>query len=389
MIIDLPVRPFRLECGVPLPGLHVRAQVLGPEGADLAPWAAEVGPTPQIVQRDPRALSDLWARRAPTLDPEVPTIVLVHALTGDARAGGPGGWWEPLIGPGRPLDPTRTRLLCINNLGSCYGTFGPADPGFPTWSQAPGSPSGALPPPPPWAPAPITTWDQARLLLATFDAFGIERIERIAGGSVGGMIALATQALAPERVRAVDAIATSAAASPWVLGWNQVGRQAIFADPRRGLELARQLAHLSYRAEEGLKERQGRRQRGRGLKADYAMQTYLEHHGRKLAQRFHPAAYVAQIDAMDHHDLDRPISPDPHEGWRAGTPWGVERLHDVRGIGLSTDRLFPPEPLRHLVERLPRSSFHLLDNPHGHDAFLMDWPAMATALSAPHPGASR
>ncbi len=387
MIVDLPLPPFRLACGAALPGLHVRVQALGPGVEPLAPWEVAAPPTATVVRRTAGESAALWASAPPPRLPPAPTVVLVHALTGEARAGGPGGWWAPLVGPGRVFDTDRVRVLCANLLGSCYGTFGAADAEFPRWRDVPGPDApdgpGALPPPPEWAPAPVTTWDQARMLLALLDALGIDTVDRVAGGSVGGMVALAVQALAPDRVRAVDAVATDAVATPWVIGWNQVGRQAVFADPSRGLELARQLAHLSYRADEGLSERQGRRRTGPGWRASYAMQTYLEHQGHKLAARFDPASYVAMLDTMDHHDLARMVQPDPHESWRADGPWGEARLHDVRGVGLTTDRLFPPERLRDLCARVPGGAFHLIANPHGHDAFLLAWEELAAALGGP------
>ena len=378
MIVDLPLPAFRLGCGLSLPGLHVRVQALGPGTDALKPWqVAASSPGPQVVTRTREGLEALWASAPPPrLDASVPTVLVVHALTGDAVAGGPGGWWEPHIGPGRRFDTNQTRVLCANLLGSCNGTFGASDPFYPRWTDHDNVQEG-----PAWRPAPLTTWDQARLLHLLLDALGIDAVDRVVGGSVGGMVALALAARLPNRVRAVDAIATDVVATPWVLGWNHVGRQATLANPDHGLALARQLAHHTYRADEGLWDRQGRRRRGDGPHAPFAMQTYLDHQGAKLVARFTPASYVAMLDTMDHHDLaEPPPDADPT------TPWtGVGRLHHVRGIGLSTDRLFPPERLRAFVERIPGGSFHLVHNPHGHDAFLIDHDGIGAALD--HPGA--
>ncbi len=173
------------------------------------------------------------------------TILLVHALTGDARAGGEDGWWGPLIGPGRPLDPNRVRILCFNNWGSNYGSTGPLDAKWPPGTR-------------------LTTGDQARALLQALDVLGIDSLDLAAGGSLGGMIVLSLAIQAPARVAQIMPIASAACASSWVIGFNHVARQVIALDPgfshevTRGLQIARQLAMLTYRAGAGLKLANGR-----------------------------------------------------------------------------------------------------------------------------------
>jgi len=372
MIFELPLAPLRLRCGLDLPGLHLRGWAAGPEIEPLRALEAR-GSGP--VRRDPAELEALWSREPVRLSPTVPTVLVVHALTADAVVGGAEGWWSWMVGPGRPIDTERLRVLCFNHLGSCYGSFGAADAGFPRWADLPDAEwrqgKGAPEPSPAWRPAPLTTWDLARAQLLALDTLGVPALHRAIGGSLGGDVALALQVLAPERVSGVVAIACAPRISPWILGWNHLGRQAVLADPERGLELARAAAHLSYRAEPGLQERQGRRRRGQGSRAPYAMQTYLNHQGRKLRQRFEPAAYVAMLDAMDHHDLDERIEPDPVESWSDRGAWGVDRLHHVDAIGVSTDQLFFPHHLRDLAARVPGATYTELDSPHGHDAFLM------------------
>ena len=350
---------------------------------------------------------DVLARRARRLDasrpdPAIPTVLLVHALTGDMRAGGPGGWWEPVIGPGRALDPERVRLLCFNNLGSCYGSSGPRDPGFPSRSSerraalrsAEGP--GAFVDDDARLPATVTTWDQARSLLLALDALGLERVHLVAGGSLGGMIGLCLGVLAPRRIERIAAFGAAVRASPWLIGWNHVGRSAILADPDypeggRGLELARQLAHLTYRAEPGLELRHGRRPApGAGGQVEgtwspgqaYAVQTYLEHHGRKLRHRFDARAYLCQLDAMDHHDLERrPCwQPAPAEGG-----WGVDRLSSsLLAVGIASDALFSPDHLRGLVAELAArggtAEYAEIHGPHGHDSFLIEWDQVGAML---------
>jgi homoserine O-acetyltransferase len=375
----------------------------------------------------------------PETETERETVVVVHALTGDMRVGGEGGWWAPLVGPGKPLDPTRHRILCFNNLGSCYGTTGPADADFPSRDQDVRHPElqvtgkGAFHLDASKMPATITTWDQARSLLLALDALGIRQVKLLTGGSIGAMIVLCLAALDPDRFERVVPMAGAEAASPWVMGWSHVGRQAILMDPgfpdhaERGLELARQIAHLSYRAEPGLSLRQGRQQASDGhprvdadpgdprahwsSRAPYRVQTYLEHHGQKLLTRFDPRAYLAQMDAMDHHDLARvPPPPDPEESWSVAEAqrippvgpvsvdgldlspadpadsWGLRRIRaKVLALSIDSDQLFFPAHMSALCERLRAlgrtAELAQLRSAHGHDAFLIEWDQVAAALN--------
>ncbi len=435
VIFDQTLPPMTLEAGTrldrhevrgwwwgreqDLDWLTARSRVLAPD--QVAPVGTVVRRGKQHVAPPPR--SDAPGRVDP---PEADTVVVVHALTGDMRAGGPGGWWSPLVGPGRSLDPTRHRILCFNNLGSCYGTTGPVDADFPCGQHDPRQ------------PATITTWDQARSILLALDALGIRRVQLLTGGSIGAMIVLCLAALDPDRFERVLPMAGAEAASAWVIGWSHVGRQAILSDPgfpdniTRGLDLARQIAQLTYRAEVGLQLRQGR---GHAREADdsndgwspaapYRVQTYLEHHGHKLLARFDGRAYLAQMDAMDHHDLARvPAPPEPAETWSLAETdrpdpvgpvtadgldlnpadpadsWGLRRIRaQVLALSIDSDQLFFPAHMVALCERLcglGRQAQHLqLVSPHGHDSFLIEWEQVAAALfrawaMAPRQAASR
>lgn len=368
----------------------------------------------QVVARSTGELAQL-ARRAPAggarLTADIPTVVVVHALTGDAEAGGDDGWWAPLVGAGRALDPSVLRVLCFNLLGSCYGTSGPADGGFPRLADdahaaelAPAR--GGFAVPAVELPATITTWDQARSILAALDALGVERVELVAGGSLGGMVALALAALDPDRFARLLPIAATAAASSWILAWNHVGRQAILADPDRGrgLELARQLAMITYRAEPGLDVTQGREQAAPhwSSRSRYRIQTYLEHQGAKLRARFDHRAYLALLGAMDHHDLARaPAAPADGERWparvapppatlaafgqgpRAARPpsWGLDRIRAATvAVAIDSDQLYLPVHGRALVDALTvrgvDARLETLTSLHGHDAFLIEWPQL-------------
>jgi homoserine O-acetyltransferase len=356
-----------------LPALLARTRVLNPEDA---PHGAVVRRTRAVLAAVP-AVEPLPPLR---FDESIPTLLCIHALTGDMRVGGPGGWWEPLVGRGRALDIARARVLCFNNLGSCYGTVGPADEGFPARSDG-----GRL-------PATVTTWDQARSILHALDVFGIRKVALVTGGSLGGMIALCLAALDPGRFERIAPIAAAEAASAWVIGWNHVAREALLLDPGfpdsadRGLEIARQLAMLTYRAEPGLEQRHARALAGApgwNPTIPYRVETYLEHQGKKLRQRFHGQAYLTQLGAMDHHDLGR--EPGSGQGG-AGASWGLNRIRaSTLSVDIRTDQLFFPEQMRlltrHLRERRVVVDEFTIDSPHGHDAFLIEWDQVATLLT--------
>jgi homoserine O-acetyltransferase/O-succinyltransferase len=301
----------------------------------------------------------LEASGAPHFDEAVPTVLLVHALTGDARVGGPGGWWEPLVGPGRAFDPARVRVLCFANLGSCYGSSGPLDEGFPQGIH-------------------LTPWDIARALLLSVEALGIKRLALVGGGSLGGMVSLCAGALWGARVERLLPLVTAASSSAWVVAWNHVQRSILALDPGwpedvgRGLELARQVAMLTYRAEPGLDRKQGRSLVGEpGFELPYRVQGWLEYQGQKLRRRFDARAYRLQADAMDHHDLD-------------AAPEGAGRIAaSSLVVDVDTDQLFTSAQVEALARRLRADGAHVeratLHSAHGHDAFLLEWDAL-TAL---------
>ncbi|QRN99452.1 alpha/beta fold hydrolase [Archangium violaceum] len=403
-VFDLPLPDLPLEAGARVTSHTARGWWWGPE-QDL-PWLrARAHMLPEetvretalrVVRRTKEELRRLAEtprqnqHRSP--DATVPTVLLIHALTGDMRAGDAGGWWEPVIGAGRALDPERVRLLCFNNLGSCYGSSGPADEGFPSRVEDHGAEANARPEEH-HLPATITPWDQARAILQALDALGIERVSLATGGSLGGMILLCLAALAPERFERICPIAAAEVASTWVVGWNHVARQALLLDPdfpeapARGLEVARQLAMLTYRAEPGLESRQGRHQprpgetraRGWSPRALYPIQSYLEHQGEKLRERFDAKSYLALLGAMDHHDLSRTPRGD------AGGTWGVSRIRaSALCVGIDQDQLFYPEHMEKLTERLRALGRHAeyaeLSSPHGHDGFLIEWEPLEELL---------
>lgn len=384
VLFDLALPPFVLESGAALRSHRVRVWAWGPA-------------------HDRDTLLAIADGRGGTLDKTVPTVLLVHALTGDAQVGGKGGWWEPLIGPGRALDPTRMRILCCSNLGSCYGTSGPDDPDFRRRSDERQPPTPTLDQRGSFVlddalPATVTPWDQAHSIAAALDMLGVEELALVAGGSLGGMITLCLHRLLPGRIGTLLPIAACMAASPWIIGWNHVGRQTLVShglagpNARRGLELARQVAMITYRAEPGFEQRHARNQVGCGdwsPTAPYSVQTYLEYQGQKLADRFTPAAYFVQLGAMDHHDVTR--QPPAHAVRSPGRLAPKEQR--VVSVGISSDALYLPHHAQQIAEAAARdgrtATYREIVSPHGHDAFLIEWGALEEivrdALSH-HPG---
>lgn len=401
-IFDLSLPSLTLEQGGHVESHHVRGFWWGPPSdleiletkAHLLDPSWIESEAYKVVRRqggeDDRRMP---ARSERALDPSVPTILVVHALTGDMRPGGPGGFWQPVVGAGLPLDPCRFRILCFNNLGSCYGTSGPCDATFPRASDS-------------RFPRAVTTWDQARSILLALDALGIEKVHLAVGGSIGGMIALCLAALAPTRFERIAPIAACEATSAWVIGWNHVARQALLLDPEfpthpsRGLQIARQIAMLTYRAEPGLDLRQGRelvRHEPSAGPATFQIGSYLEHQGRKLRDRFDAGAYLVQLGAMDHHDLARPPSPpEGSESWvhDAATAerddalsWGLARIRaSVRVVSIDTDSLCQPAQSERLALRLSQANRHVesgrIRSLHGHDGFLIEWDQLGSELRA-------
>jgi homoserine O-acetyltransferase len=230
----------------------------------------------------------------------------------------------------------------------------------------------------------LTSLDIARALLLGLDKLGIERVHLTTGGSLGGMVTLMLAALAPERFERVLPLATSVSASAWVVGWNHVARQILRLDPGyphnvgRGLELARQLAMLTYRAEAGLEARQARPGPAAVPQSGYPVQSYLEHQGEKLRNRFDAQAYELQLAAMDHHDMLQPLPGD--------TQPAISRVRaSALVVDVDTDQLFTPVQVNALAQHLRNAGAHVVRTTvcsiHGHDAFLMEWETLAPILT--------
>ena len=291
-----------------------------------------------------------------------PQVLVIHALTGSADAAG--DWWEPLIGPGRALDTTRVGVLSANLLGGRYGTTGPT-----SMDPATGRPHGSTFPV-------VSTRDQARVKWRLLDTLGIERLDLVAGGSLGGMVALEVALERPEGVRAVMPIAAPAATGPMAVAWNHLQIELIDRLGLEGLALARALAMTTYRSEADFEERFGRSVEADGRPS---IVSYLDHQGRKLVDRFDPATYRVLVGAMDRHDIG--IAWGGLNGAFARLATGGTRL---TGVGIQDDILYGPRQIHALVDEARAAGadarYREIRSAKGHDAFLVEWDQLTMLL---------
>jgi homoserine O-acetyltransferase len=306
--------------------------------------------------------------RAPS---EAPQILVVHALTGSADAAG--DWWQPVIGPGRALDTDRFGVICANLLGGRYGTTGPT-----SLDPRTGLPYGAAFPR-------ISTRDQARAQWVLLDALGIDFLEIVTGGSLGGMVALEVALERPSQVGHVMPIAAPMATGPMAVAWNHLQVELIERLGLDGLALARQLAMTTYRSESDFEDRFGR-----ALEADGrpSIVSYLDHQGRKLVDRFDPATYRVLARAMDGHDIG--TSRGGHRAALGSLATAGTRL---TGVGIEGDILYGPGQVQALVDAAASvgvaARYREIRTTKGHDAFLVEWdqlgPILRDALDARPP----
>jgi homoserine O-acetyltransferase len=284
-----------------------------------------------------------------------------------------------MIGPGAPLDTDRLFVVCPNVLGGCQGTTGPS-------SAAPDDrPYGARFPR-------ITIRDQVAVEVGLADALGITRWHSVVGGSMGGMRVLEWAVGHRERVERAIVISTGAHATAEEIGLCSVQIRAIRADPKWrggdyydappgdgphvGMGVARAIGQISYRSELELHERFGRaHQDGEHPFADgrYAVESYLEHHGDRLARRFDANTYITLSDAMNHHDVGRD---------RDGIASALSRVTATATVaGMSSDRLYPLRLQHELAQLLPVvSGVEVVDTIRGHDGFLVEIDAVGDII---------
>ncbi len=327
-----------------------------------------------------------------TLDASGSNAVLVcHALTGDAHAAGPSGagqptegWWEPIIGPGKPLDTDRYFVVCVNSLGGCQGSTGP-------WSPHPadGKPYGARFPV-------ISTRDIVRTQALLADRLGIARWLSVVGGSMGGMQSLEWAVMYPDRVGSMVSIASTAAASPMQIGWSETGRLAIVNDhkwndgdyydapdgegPHEGLMLARRIAQIHYRSDDSLEARFGRAEADRldkfNLWDRFQVESYLDYHGSKLARRFDANSYLILNKTMDLHDVGR---------GRGGLEAALGRITcPTLVVSIDSDILYTPRQQFELRDLISAGGapleFDTIHSIHGHDGFLIEFDQLGPML---------
>lgn len=326
-------------------------------------------------------------------------ILVCHALTGDQYVAerhpltGKPGWWELVVGPGRPIDTERFFVICSNVLGGCMGSTGPRS----VRDDAAGD-GNAL-----WGIdfPPITIGDMVRAQKKLIDYLGIRRLFAVVGGSMGGMQVLQWAASYPDAVFAAVPIAAAAHHSAQNIAFHEVGRQAIFADPdwqggrywqsgrvpARGLAVARMAAHITYLSEKALTRKFGRRQRPGEAAAGsgfpffgdiFEVESYLRHQGSTFVKRFDANSYLTITRAMDYFDLAADYNGDLAAAFRhSQTRFCL--------VSFSSDWLFPTAESRAIAQALNRAganvSFVEIKTDKGHDAFLLDEPDFHRTLA--------
>lgn len=328
-----------------------------------------------------------------SLDEDASNAILIcHALTGDQHVigkhpvTGKPGWWETLVGPGKPIDTQRYFVICANVLGGCMGSTGPGSTDART-----GDVYGLSFPL-------VTIADMVDAQKRLIDHLGITRLHAVIGGSMGGMQVLQWAARYPQAVAGAVPIATAARHSSQNIAFHEVGRQAVMADPdwhgglyeqhntrpTKGLAVARMGAHITYMSDDALQGKFGRALQGRqglsfGFDADFQIESYLRHQGMTFVDRFDANAYLYLTRAMDYFDLAA-----DHGGVLARAFEGSQTRFCV--ISFTSDWLFPTAESREIVHALnattAKVSFVEVKSERGHDAFLLDEPELSTTVRA-------
>jgi homoserine O-acetyltransferase len=320
-----------------------------------------------------------------TLNPARSNAVLVcHALNASHHVAGTyadearsEGWWDNLVGPGKPLDTERFFVIGVNNPGSCFGSTGPT-----TVNPATGRPWGA--------DFPVVTvedWVDAQARLVS--ALGIDRLAAVIGGSLGGMQALAWTLRHPARVGDCIAIATAPNLSAQNIAFNEVARRAIITDPdfhgghfyahgvvpKRGLRVARMIGHITYLSDDSMEEKFGRALRAAELgystqQIEFQIESYLRYQGDKFSEYFDANTYLLITRALDYFD------PAAEHGGSLARAFAAARDNRFLVVSFTTDWRFSPARSREIVKALVDNriavSYAEIDAPHGHDAFLLD-----------------
>ena len=312
-------------------------------------------------------------------------ILITHAFTGDAHAAGISqetgkpGWWDNMSGPGKAFDTDRYFVICSNVLGGCQGTTGPA-----SLNPATDRPYAMSFPV-------ITIRDMVRLQRLLIHHLGISQLLCVAGGSMGGMQALAWAVSFPDMVRSVIPVATTWRHSAQQIAFNEVGRQAIMADPdwaqgeyydskppARGLSVARMVGHITYMSDESMREKFGRRLRekekfGFDFGVDFEVESYLRYRGNQFVSRFDANSYLYITKAEDYFDLTNGTG-------RLADSFKIDGITPIDTrflvISFTSDWLYPSYQSQEIVRVLRRVNGDVaycdLQSNYGHDAFLVD-----------------
>lgn len=316
------------------------------------------------------------------LNPQASNAILIcHALSGHHHVAGryqpedkAAGWWDNMVGPGKPIDTRRFFVVGVNNLGGCHGSSGPSSINPETGK--------------PWGSAfPLMTvpdWVKAQARLA--DRLGIDRWAAVIGGSLGGMQALQWSIDFPDRVAHALVIASAPKLSAQNIAFNDVARQAILSDPdfhggnfyaqgvlpRRGLRLARMLGHITYLSDDGMGAKFGRMLRSGefkfGYEVEFEIESYLRYQGDKFSDVFDANTYLLMTKALDYFDPARAYSDDL-----------VAALRHAKAkflvASFTSDWRFSPLRSREIVQALVAAdkqvAYGEIQSSHGHDAFLM------------------
>ncbi|WP_152594614.1 homoserine O-acetyltransferase [Massilia sp. BSC265] len=315
-------------------------------------------------------------------------VLICHALNASHHVAGTyadkpksQGWWDNMVGPGKPVDTNRFFVIGVNNLGSCFGSTGPMHT-----NPATGKPYGAA-----FPLLTVEDWVAAQARLA--DRLGIDCFAAVMGGSLGGMQALSWSIMFPERLRHCIVIASTPKLSAQNIAFNDVARQAILSDPdyhggdfyehgvvpKNGLKVARMVGHITYLSNDDMAEKFGRKLRNAAENDDYKfdfgidfeIESYLRYQGDKFSEYFDANTYLIITKALDYFDPAR-----AHGGDLTKALGGTQAQFLIASF--TTDWRFSPERSREIVEALVSNrrkvTYAEIDAPHGHDAFLLEDP---------------
>ncbi len=326
---------------------------------------------------------DLMIETYGTLNADRSNAVLVcHALNASHHVAGIDtqgevGWWDNMVGPGKPVDTNRFFVIGVNNLGSCFGSTGPM-----SVNPATGTPYGAS-----FPVITVEDWVNAQVRVA--DHFGITQFAAVMGGSLGGMQAVAWSMMYPERVRHCVVVASTPKLSAQNIAFNEVARTSILSDPdfhggdyyahgvkpKRGLRVARMIGHITYLSDEDMANKFGRELKADDIRfsfdVEFQVESYLRYQGDKFAEYFDANTYLLITRALDYFDPALAFDGDLTKALAATTAKFLV-------VSFATDWRFSPARSREFAKALLDTkhavTYAEIDAPHGHDAFLLDDP---------------